>query len=85
MKTPTIAAFSQLGSEPFVDARQAAYTMNLPMYYLTNAAQRTKFRIPHYRIGRMVRFKLSELAAWQTHCSETASGISPVMQENTDA
>jgi hypothetical protein len=51
--------------EPFVDAREAAYTLNLPMYYLTNAAQRTRLRIPHYRIGRMVRFKLSELTAWQ--------------------
>lgn len=51
-------------SEPFVDAREAAYTMNLPMYYMTNARQRTKLLIPHYYIGRMVRFKLSELAQW---------------------
>ncbi len=51
-------------AEPFVDARDAAYTMNLPLYYLTNARQRAKLRIPHYRIGRMVRFKLSELAQW---------------------
>ena len=53
-----------LQSEPFVDAREAAYTMNLPMYYLTNAAQRSRMAIPHYHIGRMVRFKLSELEAW---------------------
>jgi hypothetical protein len=51
--------------EPFVDAGEAAFTMNLPMYYLTNARQRSKLRIPHYRIGRMLRFKLSELSAWQ--------------------
>ena len=51
--------------EPFVDAGEAAFTMNLPMYYLTNARQRAKLRIPHYRIGRMLRFKLSELAQWQ--------------------
>jgi hypothetical protein len=38
--------------------------MNLPMYYLTNAAQRAKLGIPHYHLGRMVRFKLSELTAW---------------------
>ncbi len=63
--------------EPFVDAREAAYTMNLPLYYMTNARQRNKLRIPHYRIGRMVRFKLSELDAWQhrTHCAtEAANG-----------
>jgi hypothetical protein len=51
--------------EPFVDAREAAYALNLPMYYLTNGAQRTKLQIPHYRIGRLVRYKLSELALWQ--------------------
>ena len=58
-------------AEPFVDAREAAYTMNLPMYYLTNAAQRNKLGIPYYRIGRMVRFKLSEISAWQQahHCA----------------
>jgi excisionase family DNA binding protein len=50
--------------ESFVDAREAAYTMNLPMYYLTNATQRAKMEIPYYRIGRMIRFKLSELAEW---------------------
>ena len=55
---------SILQAEPFVDAREAAYTMNLPMYYLTNAAQRKRMAIPHYHIGRMVRFKLSELEAW---------------------
>ena len=56
---------TRLIPEPFVDAREAAYTMNLPMYYLTNARQRTKMRVPHYRIGRLVRFKLSELMHWQ--------------------
>lgn len=62
--------------EPFVDAREAAYTMNLPMYYMTNARQRTKLRIPHYRIGRMVRFKLSELADWQQlHGSTTTAEV----------
>jgi hypothetical protein len=62
--------------EPFVDAREAAFTMNLPMYYMTNARQRTKLRIPHYRIGRMVRFKLSELAQWQQlYGSTMSSGV----------
>lgn len=51
-------------AEPFVDARVAAYRMNLPMYYLINAAQRKKMDIPYYRIGRMIRFRMSELEAW---------------------
>jgi excisionase family DNA binding protein len=55
---------SILQAEPFVDAREAAYTLNLPMYYLTNAAQRKRMAVPHYRIGRMIRFKLSELETW---------------------
>ena len=51
--------------EIFVDAAEAAFVLNLPRYYLTNLAVRTKLRVPHYRIGRMVRFKLSELTHWQ--------------------
>ena len=61
----TISTQPSVIREPFVDAREAAYTMNLPMYYMTNARQRTKLRVPYYRIGRMIRFKLSELADWQ--------------------
>lgn len=73
-----------VANEPFVDAREAAYTMNLPMYYLTNAAQRAKLRVPHYRIGRMVRFKLSELAEWQRTQGATASGAEAVAREVAD-
>lgn len=74
----TLTPPSPVGGEPFVDAREAAYTMNLPMYYLTNAAQRAKLRLPHYRIGRLVRFKLSELAEWQCrHGSSTPAALDP--------
>jgi len=61
----TVSPPTPVTREPLVDAREAAYTMNLPMYYLTHAQQRSKLVIPHYRIGRSVRFKLSELAQWQ--------------------
>lgn len=67
MKNPLPNSIPQ--AEPLVDAREAAYTMNLPMYYLTNAAQRDKLGIPYYRIGRMIRFKLSELEAWLAKAS----------------
>ena len=82
MKTPF--QLSPSGGEPFVDARAAAYTMNLPMYYLTNAAQRTKLRLPHYRIGRLVRFKLSELATWQQLHGSDATGIHNPAAEVSD-
>ena len=84
MKTPTPLP---VGAEPFVDAREAAYTMNLPMYYLTNAAQRTKLHLPHYRIGRLVRFKLSELALWQNqqHQQVSSTAASAPTEEASDA
>ncbi len=63
LKSPQIST-AQVG-EPFEDAREATYALDPPMYYLTNGAQRTKLQIPHYRIGRLVRYKLSELALWQ--------------------
>lgn len=79
---------TRLVPESFVDAREAAYTMNLPMYYLTNARQRTKMRIPHYRIGRVVRFKLSELAEWQhvngTSVPEAVTARSEICDEVRD-
>lgn len=71
MKTQLITSI--LETEPFIDAREAAYTMNLPLYYLTNAAQRDKLGIPYYRIGRMIRFKASELRAWMAADTEEAA------------
>ena len=51
-------------AEPLLDARQAAYHLNLPLYFLTQAAKRKELKIPHYRVGRLLRFKLSALDAW---------------------
>ena len=73
MKNPLITSIPEV--EPFIDAREAAYTMNLPLYYLTNAAQRDKLGIPYYRIGRMIRFKASELRAWMAADSEEAAHV----------
>ena len=51
-------------AEPMVGARQAAHLMNLPPYYFTKPRCRVSKRIPHYRVGQMVRFRMSELTAW---------------------
>lgn len=51
-------------AEPMVGARQAARLLNLPTYYFTKPRCRASKRIPHYRIGQMVRFRMSELTAW---------------------
>jgi hypothetical protein len=34
------------------------------MYLLTHPKERQRLGIPHYRVGKLVRFKLQELEAW---------------------
>lgn len=51
-------------TEPMVGARQAAHLLDLPSYYFTKPRCRASKRIPHYRVGQMVRFRMSELTAW---------------------
>lgn len=50
--------------EPMVDAKQAAAALRLPYYWFADPAMRGKFRIPHYLLGGLVRYRLSELSAW---------------------
>lgn len=50
--------------EQLIDSRQAALMFNLPTYWLSQAKERQKRRIPHYRVGKLVRFKPNELEAW---------------------
>jgi len=51
-------------SEAMIDARQAATALRLPYYWFSDRKLRASKRIPHYRLGGLVRFRLSELAAW---------------------
>ena len=55
---------SQLLGEQLIDSRQAALMFNLPTYWLSQAKERQQRRIPHYRVGKLVRFKLGELLSW---------------------
>ncbi len=50
--------------EPMVDAKQAAAALRLPYYWFADHAMRSKYRIPHYLMGGLVRYRLSELSAW---------------------
>ena len=50
--------------EQLIDSRQAALMFNLPSYWLSQAKERQQRRIPHYRVGKLVRFKPNELEAW---------------------
>ena len=47
-----------------VNARQAAESLALPLYWFTDNTMRAKLHIPHYLLVGMVRFRLSELANW---------------------
>lgn len=50
--------------EKLVDARNAAMSLNLPLHWLVQKQQRKRRGIPHYRVGKLVRFKICELMAW---------------------
>jgi hypothetical protein len=51
-------------AECLVDASEAAHcTLNLPMYLLTHPKERQRLGIPHYRVGKLVRFKLQDMEA----------------------
>ncbi len=52
------------GIEPMIDAKQAAAALRLPYYWFADHAMRSKYRIPHYLLGGLVRYRLSELSAW---------------------
>ena len=50
--------------ERLVDAREASHCLNLPLYLLTHPNERERLQVPHYRVGKLVRFKLQELIDW---------------------
>lgn len=58
--------------EPMVGAQHAARTLALPLHFFTKPSSRASKRIPHYRVGQMVRFRISELSTWATTQGGTA-------------
>lgn len=50
--------------EPMIDANHAAAALQLPYYWFADHTMRARLRIPHYLLGSLVRFRLSELKAW---------------------
>jgi hypothetical protein len=55
--------------EPMIDAKQAAAALRLPYYWFADPQMRSKYRIPHYLMGGLVRYRRSELSAWAAHCA----------------
>ena len=60
----TSRSISHVLGEKLVDARNAAMSLNLPLHWLVQKQQRKRRGIPHYRVGKLVRFKICELMAW---------------------
>ena len=50
--------------ESMIDAREATSSLKLPYYWFADQAMRTQHRIPHYLLGGLVRFRMSELTRW---------------------
>jgi len=60
----THSTITHVLGERLVSAREAAHCLNLPMYLLTHPKVRLRLGVPHYRVGKLVRFKLQELEDW---------------------
>ncbi len=65
--------------EPFVRIQEAAAFLGVPESYLyARTAKTAKAHVPHHRIGKYVRFRLSELEAWvQTQGNGTSDPLVP--------
>ena len=54
----------QFNHPNFLTAREIAAKIDIPLYLLTHPGERKKIGLPHYRVGKMVRFKLDEILDW---------------------
>lgn len=54
----------QFNNPSFLTAREIAAKFDIPLYLLTHPGELKKSGIPHYRVGKMVRFKLEEIWSW---------------------
>ena len=70
MNDHSIQKQSVATDEPMIDAKQAAAALRLPYYWFADHTMRAKYRIPHYLLGGLVRYRLSELIAWAASARE---------------
>lgn len=59
-----------------ISCDEAISATKLPSYFFTNAEVRKRLEIPHYHVGRSVRYRLSELRQWKISRACEAFGIS---------
>jgi predicted DNA-binding transcriptional regulator AlpA len=55
-----------MSAEPFVDIKAAAAFLGVPVGYLyeRTSPKSPLGKVPHVKIGKYVRFRLSELEVW---------------------
>jgi hypothetical protein len=54
----------QFSNPSFLTAREIAAKIDIPLYLLNHPSERKKNGVPHYRVGKTVRFKLDEILSW---------------------
>lgn len=60
---------SSTSDEVMVEATQAAAALSLPYYWFSHNTMRDRLRIPHYLLGNLVRYRITELALWVEQCN----------------
>ena len=63
-ENPSPHAAADTGLELMIDAKQSSVALRFPLYWFSDPGMRAKYRIPHYLIGGLVRYRMSELHAW---------------------
>ena len=56
-------------NEPMIDGREASIALRLPYYWFRDPTARSRCRIPHYVLGGLIRYRLSELSQWAAKSS----------------
>ena len=56
-------------TETMIDGREASIALRLPYYWFRDPTQRSRYRIPHYVLGGLIRYRLSELSQWAAKSS----------------
>jgi len=64
VQADTQAGTGEPTASAFITDAEAARATKLPKYYFTNADKRAEMEIPHYLVGKLVRFKLEEIRQW---------------------
>lgn len=63
------------GTSDLISGPEASAIMKLPIGYFTNSAMRKNLGIPHYYVGRLVRFKLDDVRQWEMAVARKAFDI----------